>query len=239
MDNRRSRRRRLARRTLRSLRSLPPRRFHHVPAVALARIPPELSFEEAAPLMCAGVTTFNALRHSAAEPGDLVAVLGLGGLGHLGVQYAAKMGFETVAIARGADKEERALRLGADRYIDSTAGDVAAKLRELGGAKVVLATVTAAPAMTAALGGLGFDGQLLVVGAPHEPLSVNVMPMLGRRQSIRAWPSGTCVDSQDTMDFSVLTGVRPMIETVPLERAQEAYDRMLSGDACFRIVLTC
>lgn len=209
-----------------------------VPAVALARIPAALSAAEAAPLMCAGVTTFNALRNSGARPGDLVAILGVGGLGHLGVQYAAKMGFDTVAIARGRDKEELALKLGARRYLDSQSTDVAAELRKLGGAKVALSTVTAAKAMEPVVGGLGFDGQLIVVGAAHEPLVLNTAGMIGRRHSVKAWPSGTCVDSENAMDFSVLTGVRAMIETMPLEEAQAAYERMMSGEARFRMVLT-
>jgi propanol-preferring alcohol dehydrogenase len=208
------------------------------PVVALARIPDGLTDAEAAPLMCAGVTTFNALRHSVARPGDVVAVLGIGGLGHLGVQFAAKMGFETVAIARGADKEAFARELGARHYIDSRAANVSAELQKLGGAKVVLATVTAAGAMAPALDGLTFDGQLLVVGASPDPLPVNTMHMIGPRQSVRAWASGTCVDSEDTMRFAVRNGIRPMIETMPLERAVEAYDRMMSGNARFRMVLT-
>jgi D-arabinose 1-dehydrogenase-like Zn-dependent alcohol dehydrogenase len=208
------------------------------PAVALARIPDELTPAQAAPLMCAGITTFNALRHSPARAGDLVAVLGIGGLGHLGAQFAAKMGFRTVAIARGADKAELARSLGAMSYIDSQTSDVAAELQRLGGATVVLSTVTAAGAMVPALGGLAVDGQLLIVGASAEPLPVNAVPMIGGRLSIKAWPSGTAADSEDTLRFSVLTGVRPMIETMPVERAQEAYDRMLSGAARFRMVLT-
>jgi D-arabinose 1-dehydrogenase-like Zn-dependent alcohol dehydrogenase len=212
--------------------------FVVVPSVALARIPDELPSEEAAPLMCAGVTTFNSLRHSGARPGDLVAILGIGGLGHLGIQYAAKMGFRTVAIARGAEKEELARRLGASVYLDSQAVDVEAELKRLGGAKVVLSTVTAAQAMEPAVGGLGVDGQLLVVGGSHEPLSLNTARMIGGRQSVRSWASGTCADSEDTMNFSLLAGVRPMIETMPLERAQEAFDRMMSGAARFRMVLT-
>lgn len=209
-----------------------------VPAVALARIPEALTFEQAAPLMCAGVTTFNALRHSAAGPGDVVAVLGIGGLGHLAVQYASKMGFNTVAIARGKEKESYALELGANRYLDSQSADVAAELQRMGGAKVILSTVTAAAAMEPLLGGLGIDGQLLIVGAAMEPLSVPTIQMIGGRHSIKAWPSGTCVDSEDTMNFSVLTGVRPEIETVPLEHAPQAYQRMLEGKARFRMVLT-
>jgi D-arabinose 1-dehydrogenase-like Zn-dependent alcohol dehydrogenase len=208
------------------------------PAVALARIPDELSAVEAAPLMCAGVTTFNSLRNSTARPGDLVAILGIGGLGHLGVQYAAKMGFNTVAVARGRDKEELARSLGAAEYLDSQTADIGAELQQLGGAKLVLSTITSAAAMKPALDGLGVDGQLLVVGASQDPLPVNTSAMIGGRQSIKCWPSGTCVDSEETMRFSVQTGVRAMIETTPIDRAQEAYDRMMSGAARFRMVLT-
>jgi D-arabinose 1-dehydrogenase-like Zn-dependent alcohol dehydrogenase len=208
------------------------------PQGALARVPDGLTFEEAAPLMCAGVTTYNSLRHSVARAGDLVAILGIGGLGHLGVQFARKMGFETVAIARGEDKAKLALELGAHHYIDSTTTDVGAKLLELGGAKVVLSTVTAAKAMEPTLDGLGFDSQLIIVGAAMEPLPLQTLHMLGGRHSVKGWPSGTCVDSEDAMNFAVLTGVRPMIETMPLARAQEAYDRMMSGAARFRMVLT-
>jgi D-arabinose 1-dehydrogenase-like Zn-dependent alcohol dehydrogenase len=208
------------------------------PVVALARIPDELSYVEAAPLMCAGVTTFNSLRNSAARAGDLVAVLGIGGLGHLGVAYAAKMGFRTVAIARGSDKEELARQLGAAHYIDSRASDAGAELQRLGGAKVVLSTVTAAEAMEPVLNGLGVDGQLLIVGASPEPLPVRTAAMIGGRNSVKSWPSGTCADSEDTMRFSVQMVVRAMIEVMPLERAQEAYDRMMSGAVRFRMVLT-
>ena len=208
------------------------------PAVALARIPSELTAQEAAPLMCAGLTTFNALRHSQARAGDLVAILGIGGLGHLGVQYAAKMGFRTIAIARGRDKEALAKSLGAMQYVDSQSEDVGATLQELGGARIILSTVTAAEAMEPALAGLGVDGTLLIVGAAPKPLGVNTAAMIGNRNAIKAWPSGTCADSEDAMRFSVQTGVRAMIETMPLQRAQEAYDRMLSGSARFRMVLT-
>jgi D-arabinose 1-dehydrogenase-like Zn-dependent alcohol dehydrogenase len=208
------------------------------PAVALARIPGDLSAVEAGPLLCAGITTFNSLRNSGARAGDLVAILGIGGLGHLAVQYAAKMGFHTVAIARGAEKEELARTLGAHRYIDSTATDPGAELAKLGGARVVLSTVTSAKAMEPIVAsGLGFDGQLLIVGATFEPLPLVTALMIGGRTSVKAWPSGTCTDSEDTMRFSVLAGVRPMTETRPLERAQEAYDKMMSGDARFRMVI--
>lgn len=208
------------------------------PAVALARIPDELTAAEAAPLMCAGVTTYNSLRHSPARAGDRVVVLGIGGLGHLGVQYANKMGFKTIAVARGKDKEALAKQLGAHVYIDSQSSDVAAEINKLGGAKVALSTVTVASAMEPLLESLETDGQLLVVGAASEPLPVDTAVMIGGRQSIRAWPSGTNVDSEDTMNFSALSGVRSMNETMPVERAQEAFDRMMSGAARFRMVLT-
>jgi D-arabinose 1-dehydrogenase-like Zn-dependent alcohol dehydrogenase len=208
------------------------------PAVALARIPEGLSAADAAPLMCAGVTTFNSLRHAGARPGDLVAVLGIGGLGHLGVQFAAKAGYRTVAIARGKDKEALARQLGAHHYIDSQAQDPAEELMRLGGARVILATVTNGKAMTAVVGGLGVDGKLVVLGAAHEALEVSPLALIGARRSIAGWPSGRSIDSQDTMAFSALTGVRSMNELLPLDRAAEAYDRMMSGKARFRVVLT-
>ncbi len=208
------------------------------PATALALIPPELSAVAAAPLMCAGITTFNALRNSGARPGDVVAILGIGGLGHLGVQFAAKMGFKTIAIARGQDKEALAKQLGAWHYIDSTSQDVAAELGKLGGAKVILATVTNSPAMAAVLGGLGVGGKLIIVGAADEPLAVSPFALIAHRLVIAGWYSGASIDSQDTMAFSVLTGVRSMNEVYPLERAPEAYERMISGKARFRVVLT-
>ena len=204
---------------------------------AVAQVPEELSAAEAAPLMCAGVTTFNALRNSGARAGDLVAVLGLGGLGHLGVQFAARMGFRTVAIARGKDKESLARELGAWRYVDSQAGDPAAALRELGGAKVILATVTNGPAMSAVLGGLGVKGTLMILGAP-ESLQASPFLLIAGCRSIKGWYSGTSIDSQDALAFSVLSGVRSMNEVFPLERAAEAYERMQSGQARFRVVLT-
>ena len=205
---------------------------------ALALLPQELSAAEAGPLVCAGVTTFNSLRNSGARPNDLVAILGLGGLGHLGVQFATKMGFKTIAIARGSDKEPLARQLGAQHYIDSRAQDVSAELVKLGGAKVILATVTNAEAMSATLGGLGINGKLIVIGAPHEPLAVPAYPLLAGRRSIAGWYSGTSIDSQDTLSFSTLTGVRAMTEIYPLERAGEAYERMMSGKSRFRVVLT-
>jgi len=205
---------------------------------ALALLPDGLSSVEAGPLVCAGVTTFNALRNSGARAGEAVAILGIGGLGHLGVQFAAKMGFRTLAIARGSDKAALARKLGAHQYIDSQAQDVAAELSKVGGAKVILATVTNGDAMTATLGGLAVHGKLLVVGAPHEPLKVPVLVLIGGRRSIMGWYSGTAIDSQDTLEFSLLAGVKAMTEVFPLERAAEAYERMLSGNARFRVVLT-
>jgi D-arabinose 1-dehydrogenase-like Zn-dependent alcohol dehydrogenase len=206
-------------------------------AEAVARVPEGLSAVEAAPLMCAGVTTFNALRNSGARPGDLVAVLGLGGLGHLGVQFAARMGFRTVAIARGTDKAPLAKELGAWRYIDSQVENPAAALQALGGARVVLATVTNGPAMTAVLGGLGVHGDLLVLGAP-ESLEASPFLLISGSRAIKGWYSGTSIDSQDALAFCMLTGVRSMNEVFPLERAAEAYERMMSGAARFRVVLT-
>lgn len=208
------------------------------PAEALARIPDELSYVEAGPLLCAGITTFNALRESVARPSDVVAVLGVGGLGHLGIQFAAKMGFETVAIARGMDKEPLAKQLGAHHYIDSKASDVAKELTKLGGAQVILATVTVADAMAATIEGLKARGQLVVVGAPPEPMSTPLSPLIFKSAAVQGHASGTSQDSEDTLRFSALTGVRPMIETVPLSEVQAAYDKMMSGAARFRMVLT-
>jgi D-arabinose 1-dehydrogenase-like Zn-dependent alcohol dehydrogenase len=206
------------------------------PAEALAMVPEELSAVEGAPLMCAGVTTFNALRNSGARPGDLVAVLGIGGLGHLGVQYAAKMGFKTVAIARGKDKEPLAKKLGAMQYIDSQAQGPAAELTKLGGAKIIIATVTNAGAMTAVLGGLAPKGALIVIGAAG-PISVDPLLLISGRRSVEGWYSGTSIDSQDALRFSVLAGVQSMNEIFPLEQVNEAYERMMSGKARFRVVL--
>src|SRR5436309_15477272 len=211
--------------------------YMSAPASAVALMPTELRAVEAAPLMCAGVTTFNVLRNAGARSGDVVAVLGLGGLGHLGVQYAAKMGFRTVGIARGKDKEPLARQLGASVYIDSQAQDPAAELLKLGGAKVILATATSGEAMSAVQGGLAVGGTLLIVGAAAS-MQVSPVWLLSGRRSITGWYSGTSIDSQDTLTFSARTGVRPMNETYPLERASEAYDRMMSGKARFRVVLT-
>jgi len=206
------------------------------PAEALALIPDDLSAVEAGPLMCAGITTFNALRHSGAQPGDVVAILGIGGLGHLGVQFAAKMGFKTIAIARGADKAPLARQLGAWRYIDSQAQEPSAELMKLGGAKVILATATSGKALSAVLGGLGIDGKMIIVGAA-DLLEVPPLLLIGGRRSIMGWPSGRSIDSQDTLRFSALTGVRSMNEVFALDRAAEAYERMMSGKARFRVVL--
>src|SRR5882757_805000 len=205
-------------------------------AAALALIPSELSAVEAGPLLCAGVTTFNALRNSGARPGDLVGILGVGGLGHLGVQFAAKMGFNTVAIARGKDKEPLAKKLGAREYIDSQSSDPAAELSKLGGAKVIIATVTNGDAMAAVLGGLGPNGTLIVIGAAG-PLSVNPILLINGKRSVKGWYSGTSIDTQDTLKFSASNGVQSMNEIYPLDRAAEAYDRMMSGKARFRVVL--
>jgi D-arabinose 1-dehydrogenase-like Zn-dependent alcohol dehydrogenase len=208
-----------------------------IPAAALAAFPDGLSPVDAAPLMCAGVTTFNALRNSGARAGDLVAVLGLGGLGHLGVQYASKMGFNTVAIARGTDKEPLARKLGASRYIDSQAADPAAELAGLGGAKVILATVTQGDAMAAAIGGLGPRGTFLVLGAAG-PFNVNPIFLLSGNRSVRGWYSGTSIDSQETLAYSAQSGIRSMNEVYPLDKAAEAYERMIGGKARFRVVLS-
>ncbi|MCS0605425.1 alcohol dehydrogenase catalytic domain-containing protein [Streptomyces sp. LP11] len=209
------------------------------PVDALARIPEALSASDAGPLACAGVTTYNGLRRSSGRPGDLVAVLGLGGLGHLGVQYAVAMGFETVAIARGAEKADFAKRLGAHHYIDSTTGTpVAETLQSLGGAHVVLATAGNSEAITATVDGLAPRGELVVIGADPEPLLVSPMQLLTGARVARGHPSGTSRDVADTMAFSALHGIRPTTETVPLEEAGEAYDKMMAGRARFRMVLT-
>lgn len=208
------------------------------PADALALIPDELSAVEAAPLLCAGVTTFNALRQTSARPGDVVAIHGIGGLGHLGVQYAAKMGFRTVAIARGRDKEALARKLGAHIYLDSQTQDVAAELQKLGGAKVILATVTSGKAMSPLIPGLAVRGTLVVVGVGMDPIEVSPLDLLGGSRSIVGHASGASIDSQDTLAFSALSGVRPMIETVPLEQAADAYAKMMRNEARFRMVLT-
>jgi D-arabinose 1-dehydrogenase-like Zn-dependent alcohol dehydrogenase len=207
-------------------------------ADVLALIPAALSSVEAAPILCAGITTFNSLRHSGAIAGDLVAVQGLGGLGHLGIQFANKMGYRTVAIGRGKDKEPLALKLGAAEYLDTDAVKVADKLNEMGGASVILATAPNSKAMSELIDGLGVGGKLLVVGASPDPINVTPIQLIGRRRSIQGWPSGTARDSEETLNFCALTGIRPMVETFPLEQAAVAYERMLSGKARFRVVLT-
>ena len=208
------------------------------PSVALAAIPEALPAEEAGPFMCAGVTVFNALRHSGARGGDVVAVHGIGGLGHLGVQYARRLGFRTVAIARGGDKAALAKQLGAHDYIDAAAVDAAVELQKLGGARVILATAPNAAAISALVDGLSVDGTLLVPAAATEPLTVNAFALIMGRRSVAGWYSGTAKDSQDTLEFSHSSDVHPMIETYPLATVAEAYERMHSGKARFRVVLT-
>jgi D-arabinose 1-dehydrogenase-like Zn-dependent alcohol dehydrogenase len=208
------------------------------PSDALALIPDELSAVDAAPLLCAGVTTYHALRESGARPGDLVAILGIGGLGHLGVQFATKMGFRTVAIARGADKEALARKLGAHIYLDSQKQNVAAELSKLGGAKTILSTVTSGKAMSAVIPGLAVRGRMVVVGVGADPIEVSALDLIGGSRSVVGHASGASIDSQDTLAFSALSGVRPTIETMPLEKAGEAYDKMMRNEARFRMVLT-
>src|SRR5713101_2156196 len=208
------------------------------PAATLAAIPDELPAEEAGPFMCAGVTVYNALRNSGARGGDVVAVHGIGGLGHLGIQYARQMGFKTVALGRGRDKESLARKLGAHHYIDSGTGDAAAELQKLGGAQVILGTAPNAQAISALVDGLSANGKLLVPAAPADPLTVSMMPLIVGSRSVAGWYSGTAKDSQDTLEFSALTGVHPMIEKYPLSRVAEAYEQMHSGKVRFRSVLT-
>lgn len=208
------------------------------PANTLAAIPDEVPAAEAGPFMCAGVTVYNALRNSGARAGDVVAVHGIGGLGHLGVQYARQMGFETVAINRGNDKQALSQKLGAHHYIDATATDVVAELQKLGGARVILATAPSAQAISPLVDGLSPNGRLLVPAAPNEPLTINVLSLILRRSSVAGWYSGMARDSQDTMEFSALCGVHPMIEQYPLDQVADAYEQMRSGKARFRAVLT-
>ena len=208
------------------------------PADGLALIPDDLAATDAAPLLCAGVTTYNALRLSGATAGDVVAILGIGGLGHLGVQFAARMGFYTVAIARGRDKANLARSLGAHVYVDSKSEDVVAALNKVGGARVVLSTVTSSPAISAVIDGIGVGGKLVVVGASMEAIQVSPMQLIAASRGIQGHASGASIDSEDTLNFSALAKVRPMIETMPLEQAAAAYGRMMSGDARFRMVLT-
>lgn len=209
-----------------------------VPATGLARIPDGMSASQAAPLACAGVTVFGAMRASGPRPGDLVAVLGLGGLGHLAVQFAAKSGMETVAIARGQGKAEFAAQLGAHHYIDSTVQDPAAELQRLGGAALVLATAADSGAMTAAVGGLGANGRLTVVGIAPEPIQVDPLQMILGARTVYGHPSGTPIDIEDTMAFAALTGVRAMVEELPLDQVDQAFERMMANQARFRMVLT-
>ena len=208
------------------------------PAEAVAAIPDDLPADEAAPLLCAGLTVYNPLRNSGARAGDLVAIQGIGGLGHLGIQCARRMGFQTVAIGRGGDKEPLARKLGAHEYVDTSTGAPAQALQKLGGARVILATAPDAKSISALIDGLAPGGKLVIVGAAPDPLSVSPLQLILSRRSIQGWPSGTAKDSEDALQFSALTGVRPMIERYPLEKAAEAYDQMISGRARFRAVLT-
>lgn len=208
------------------------------PVEALTAIPESLSDVEAAPLLCAGITTFNALRHSGAGPGDLVAVLGIGGLGHLAIQWATKFGYKVAAIGRGSDSAALAKKLGASVYIDNKAANPAEELQKLGGAQVILATAPSSKAMSAVFDGLGPNGKLMVVGAAFDPIEVTPAQLIIGNKSIQGWASGTPTDAEDTLRFAELTGVRPMIETYPLDKAAEAYARMMSGKAEFRVVLT-
>ena len=208
------------------------------PAEAVAAIPDDLPAAEAAPLLCAGITVFNALRHSGARAGDLVAIQGIGGLGHLGIQYARQMGFRTFAIGRGKDKEALARKLGAAHYVDTSAGDPAAELQKFGGAAVILATAPDSKSMSALFNGLSSRGKFIVVGASADPINVTPIQLITGSKALQGWASGIATDSEDTMNFSVLSGVRPMIEKYPLEKAAEAYNQMISGRARFRVVLT-
>ena len=208
------------------------------PVEALTTMPESLSDAEAAPLLCAGITTFNALRHSGARPGDLVAVLGIGGLGHLGIQFANKFGYKVAAIGRGSENAALAKKLGANLYIDNKVTNAAEALQKLGGAQVILATAPSSKAMSEVINGLGPNGKLMVVGAAFDPIEVTPVQLISGSKSIQGWASGTAADAEDTLRFAELSGVRPMIETYPLEKAAEAYARMMSGNAQFRVVLT-
>jgi D-arabinose 1-dehydrogenase-like Zn-dependent alcohol dehydrogenase len=211
--------------------------FVVVPVSALARLPEGLDFAEAAPLMCAGVTTFNALRNTSARAGDLVAIQGLGGLGHLGVQFAAKMGFRTVAVGRGRDKETLARALGAHAYLDTEAGDPARALSQMGGARAILATAPSAAAAAALVGGLGVGGELMIIGADPRKMEIGSFDLIGQTRSVRGWAAGSSMDVEDALNFALLAGIRPMIETFPRAEAAKAYERMMSGKARFRAVL--
>ncbi len=208
------------------------------PVEALVPIPDTLNDLEAAPLLCAGITTYNALRHSGAFPGDLVAVLGIGGLGHLGIQFAAKFGYDVAAIGRGSEDATLAKKLGASKYIDSKSMNAAQELQKLGGAQVILATAPSSKAMSELIDGLGPNGKLMVIGATFDPIEVTPIQLISGSKSIQGWAAGTPADSEDTLHFAAQTGVRPMIETYPPEKAAEAYARMMSGKAQFRVVLT-
>jgi D-arabinose 1-dehydrogenase-like Zn-dependent alcohol dehydrogenase len=208
------------------------------PVEALVAIPETLSDAEAAPLLCAGITTYNALRHSGALPGDVVAVLGIGGLGHLGIQFANKFGYKVAAIGRGSENAVLAKKLGASVYIDSTSINAAAALQDLGGARVILATAPSSKAMSQLIDGLGPNGRLIVIGATFDPIEVTPVQLISGSRIIQGWAAGTPADSEDTLRFAELSGVRPMIEKYPLEKAAEAYERMMSGKAQFRVVLT-
>ena len=208
------------------------------PQEALAAIPDGLSAADAAPLMCAGITVFNSLRNAGARAGDLIAVQGIGGLGHLGIQYARTMGFRTVALGRSKDKEKLARELGAHEYIDTAAGNFAEALQKLGGAQVIIATAPDSKSVSAAVDGLAPGGKLLVIGADPQPLTISPFQLIPTRRSIAGWPSGTAKDSEETLAFSALNGVRPMIEKYPLEKAADAYQQMITGKARFRVVLT-
>jgi D-arabinose 1-dehydrogenase-like Zn-dependent alcohol dehydrogenase len=208
------------------------------PVEALVSIPESLSDVDAAPLLCAGITTYNALRHSGALPGDLVAVHGIGGLGHLGIQFANKFGYKVAAIGRGPENAALAKKLGASVYIDSGATNAAEALQKMGGAQVIVATAPSSKAMSELINGLGPNGKLMVIGATFEPIEVAPVQLITGSRTIQGWAAGTAADSEDTLHFAELSGVRPMIETYPLEKAAEAYDRMMSGKAQFRVVLT-
>ena len=197
-----------------------------------------LSDVDAAPLLCAGITTYNALRHSGALPGDLVAVQGIGGLGHLGIQFASKFGYKVAAIGRGPENAALAKKLGASVYIDSKATNAAEELQKLGGARVILATAPSSKAMSELIDGLAPNGKLMVIGATIDPIEVTPVQLITGSRTIQGWAAGTPADSEDTLRFAELSGVRPMIETYPLEQAAEAFDRMMSGKAQFRVVLT-
>jgi D-arabinose 1-dehydrogenase-like Zn-dependent alcohol dehydrogenase len=212
--------------------------FMIAPVEALTAIPDGLTDVEAAPLLCAGITTYNALRNNGAFPGDLVAVLGVGGLGHLGIQFAAKFGYRVAAVGRGAESASLAKKLGAGVYIDNKATNAVEALQKLGGAQVILATAPSSKAMSEIIDGLAPNGKLLVIGADFEPIQVSPVQLITGSRRIQGWAAGTPADAEDTLRFAELTGVRPMIETYPLERAAEAYDRMMSGKAQFRVVLT-